>query len=62
MSLTQIFLAIMLIFFLIGLYVFVRQFIFQYKKHKWEQEMYLRVKRRRENESQKDLIDKLSKK
>ena len=62
MTLTQIIIGLTIIIILaIGLIISISNVIFQYKKRKVENEMYLRVKRRREDEKQKDIIDKLSK-
>ena len=65
MSLAQIIIGlIIIVFLLIGLIVFVSKVIFQYKKRKMENEMFLRVQRRKRAEElgvDEDTIDKIFK-
>jgi len=65
MSLTQIIIGlIIIVLLLIGLIVFVSKVIFQYKKRKMENEMFLRVQRRKRAEElgvDEDAIDKIFK-
>ena len=65
MSLTQIIIGlIIIVLLLIGLIVFVSKVIFQYKKRKMENEMFLRVQRRKRAEElgvDEDTIDKIFK-
>tara|TARA_B110000971_G_scaffold187348_1_gene196524 strand:+ start:322 stop:528 length:207 start_codon:yes stop_codon:yes gene_type:complete len=65
MSLTQIIIGlIIIVLLLIGLIVFVSKVVFQYKKHKMENEMFLRVQRRKRAEElgvDEDTINKIFK-
>ena len=65
MSLTQIIIGlIIIVLLLIGLIVFVSKVIFQYKKRKMENEIFLRVQRRKRAEElgvDEDTIDKIFK-
>ena len=65
MSLTQIIIGlIIIVLLLIGLIVFVSKVIFQYKKRKMENEIFLRVQRRKRAEElgvDEDAIDKIFK-
>ena len=65
MSLTQIIIGlIIIVLLLIGLIVFVSKVVFQYKKNKMENEMFLRVQRRKRAEElgvDEDTIDKIFK-
>ena len=65
MSLTQIIIGlIIIVLLLIGLIVFVSKVIFQYKKHKMENEMFLQVQRRKRAEElgvDEDTINKIFK-
>ena len=65
MSLTQIIIGlIIIVLLLIGLIVFVSKVIFQYKKRKMENEMFLRVQRRKRAEElgvDEDTINKIFK-
>jgi len=65
MSLTQIIIGlIIIVLLLIGLIVFVSKVIFQYKKRKMENEIFLRVQRRKRAEElgvDEDTINKIFK-
>ena len=65
MSLAQIIIGlIIIVLLLIGLIVFVSKVIFQYKKRKMENEIFLRVQRRKRAEElgvDEDAIDKIFK-
>ena len=65
MSLAQIIIGlIIIVLLLIGLIVFVSKVIFQYKKRKMENEIFLRVQRRKRAEElgvDEDTIDKIFK-
>ena len=62
MSLTQIIIGlIIIILFAIGLIISISNVIFRYKKRKYENEMFLRVQRRRQIEKEKEILDLIDK-
>ena len=62
MSLTQIIIGlIIVILFAIGIIISISNVIFRYKKRKYEDEIFLRVQRRRQIEKEEDLVDLIDK-